>query len=122
MVSWRCIAGGSTGTGRFLIWYLQGDGRIAPEASPKSALGQQMMQLDERRYRHAWRADLHAGARDRIQQPGCNHDDHARRHLEMDKVPRGALLAPDQPDRVPMKRMPAIMDLDVLPDMGRITL
>jgi hypothetical protein len=80
-----------------------------------------MMQLDERRHRHARCADLHAGACDRIQHPSRDHDDDAGRHLEMDEVTRGPPLAPRQPDRTPIKGVPAIMDLDVLPDMGRMT-
>ena len=32
-----------------------------------------------------------------------------------------ALLAAAQPDPTPKKRMPAIMDLHLLPDMGRMT-
>jgi hypothetical protein len=121
MLSWRCIADASTETGKFLTSHLLGDSRIAPEASSKTALGQQLVQLDERRYRDTWCADLHPCACDRIQHPGRDDDDHAGRRLEMDDAARTALLAVISPDPTPTKRVPAIMDLDLLTDMGRMT-
>jgi hypothetical protein len=121
MLSWRCIADGSTGAGRFLIWHLLGDGRIAPEASSKTAHSKQSMQLGQRRHPHARHAHLHPGAHSRIQHPSRDYDDDARRRLTLDDVPRGTLLAPDQPDRAAVEGMPTIMDLDELPDMGRMT-
>jgi hypothetical protein len=98
MLSWRRIADGNVGTGKLFIWHLLGDGRIASEASSKTACGKQLMQLGERRHRYAGFAHLHAGARCEIQHPSRDYDDDARRRLKLDKVPRGTLLAPDQPD------------------------
>jgi hypothetical protein len=121
MLSWRCIADGSAGTGKFFTWHLLGDGRIAPEASSKTALGQQIVQLDERRYGDSRRAYLHTRARGRIQHPSRDNDDHAGRRLEMDNAARATLLAVVSADRASIKRVPAIMDLDVLSDMGRMT-
>lgn len=121
MLSWRCIADGRVRTGRFLIWHLLGDGRIAPEASSKIAHSKQSMQLGERRHRHARHAHLHAGAQRRIQHPSRDYDDDARRRLKLDEMSRGTLLAPDQADRATVEGMPRIMDLDELPDMGRMT-
>jgi hypothetical protein len=120
MLSWRCIADGRARTGRFLIWHLLGDGRIALEASSKTAHSEQSMQLGECRYRHARLAHLHAGAHRRIQHPSRDYDDDARRRLKLDDVPRSTLLTPDQPDQAAVEWMPTIMDLDELPDMGRM--
>lgn len=50
------------------------------------------MQLDQRGDLRARRADLHAGAGSRIQHPGRQHDDHARRRLDVDNPAVGALL------------------------------
>jgi hypothetical protein len=47
---------------------LLNDVRIAPGASSETAFDQQMMKVEQRRYRHLRRADRrHAGADDRIQ-------------------------------------------------------
>jgi hypothetical protein len=81
--------------------HLLGNGRIASEASPKTARDKQPMQLSERRHRYARRAQLHPGARRRIEHPSRNHDDDPRRRLQLDEVSRRTLLAPDQPDRAP---------------------
>jgi hypothetical protein len=40
----------------------------------------------------------------------------------MDDLTRGAPLAVLTMDMLPMKRMPGIVDHDLLPDMGRMTL
>jgi hypothetical protein len=79
------------------------------------------MQLGECRHRHARHAHLHPSVHRRIQHPSRDYDDDARRRLKLDDVPRGTLLASDQPDQAAVEGMPTIMDLDELPDMGRMT-
>ena len=81
----------------------------------------QSMQLGQRRHPHARHAHLHPGAHSRFEHPSRDYDDDARRRLKLDDVPRGTPLAPDQPDRAAVEGMPTIMDLDELPDMGRMT-
>jgi hypothetical protein len=66
MLSWREAANGSAGVGGFLILLLLDDDRIVPGASSKTALDQQAMQLNQRRYRHARCAERHSGAGGRI--------------------------------------------------------
>jgi len=80
------------------------------------------MQLGQRRDGHARRADLHARAGDRVQHPGGDHHDDARRHLDMNHVAASASLTvvPAQPASA--QRMPSIVNDDLLPDMGRMTL
>jgi hypothetical protein len=97
------------------------DVRIVPGASPESVLDQQVMQVNQRRHRHARRADRHCGAGDGIQHPGRDHRNNAGRCLEIDKAAGDALFGAVPPDASAVKRMPAIVDLDLKPDMGRMT-
>ena len=69
MLSWRGAADGSGGVGRLLILLLLDDGRIVQGASSETTLDQQVMQLIQRRYRHARRAERHSGAGGGIQHP-----------------------------------------------------
>ena len=80
-----------------------------------------MVQLGERRYGDTRRANLHPRACDRIQHPSRDGDDHTRRRLEMDDLARAALLTVMSPDPTSMERVPAVVHLDELPDMGRMT-
>jgi hypothetical protein len=121
MLSWRKAMGGGAGIGRFFILPLQDDSRIVPGASSKTALDQQMMQLNQRRYSHARRADLHSDADGRIHDPRRRHDDHAGCRFEVDNGSGGALLAALASNAAAIEGVPAIMDLDLLPDMGRMT-
>jgi hypothetical protein len=99
---------------------LQDDGRIVLGASPETLPVQQMVKLDQRSLRHARGPELHAGAGHRIQDPRRGHDDDARRRLEVNNRARYTLLAALAPDTTPEERVPAIVDLDLLPDMGRM--
>ena len=97
------------------------DVRIVPGASPETAFDQQMMQLNEPRHRHARRADLHRGAGDWIQHPCRHHRDNTGRRLDVNELPSDALFAVLPPDTAPVKRVPTVVDLDLLADMGRMT-
>jgi hypothetical protein len=79
------------------------------------------MQRAERRQRHLWRTDLEAGTIDRIDLPR-RHDRHiARRQLDVHELARRALLDLNAARASPTQGMPAIVDGDILPDMGRMT-
>ena len=121
MLSWRGAAGSSAGVGRLLILLLLDDDRIVPGASSETALDQQLMQLNQRRYPDARRAEPHSGAGDRIEHPCRHHDDYTGRYLDVNDVADGALLDILASDATPIECVPAIMDLDLLPDMGRMT-
>lgn len=97
------------------------DGRIVRGASPGTALDQQTMQADQRRYRHTRKTDGHPGTGDRIQHPGRHYDNDAGRRLDMDKLAASALFTVLPPDPTTMQRVPTVMDLDLCPDMGRMT-
>ena len=79
------------------------------------------MQVDEGGQRHARRADLHLRAGDGIQHPRLHGRYDARRRLDMDQLTRSPALAVVSAYPMSVKRMPAIVDLDFLPDMGRMT-
>ena len=78
------------------------------------------MQLDQRCDIGARRADLHAGAGGRIQRPGRQHDDHGGSCLDVDHLAASALLTVLPSNAAPTEWMPRIMDIDFLPDMGRM--
>ena len=91
------------------------------EASSKSLLGQQQVQVCQRAHRCSRRAQFHACAYDGVQHPGGHHDHDARCDLDMNDLAVGALLAVLAPQASPIQRVPAVEDLNFLPDMGRMT-
>jgi len=66
-------------------------------------------------------ADLHSGAGNRIQHPGRHNDHHTRRRLDVNSLTRCAMLAVGTTNAVPVERMPAVVNNNILPDMGRMT-
>jgi hypothetical protein len=121
MHSCRRLMTAGASVGRFLILLLLNDGRIAQGASSKTALDQQMMQLDQRRYRRTWCAERHSGAHGRIQHPCRHDDDHAGSHLDVNDLAAGAPLNILPAKTTPVECVPPIADFDFLPDMGRMT-
>jgi hypothetical protein len=119
MLSWRGVVDGGAGLGGFAMMLLPGDVRTAPGASPGTTLDQQTVQISQRR--HARRAELHPGAGDRVEHPRRHDRDHAGRHLDVHEATGGTILAVVPPDAPPVQRMPAVVDHDLLPDMGRMT-
>ena len=91
-------------------------------ASSKSALQQQLMQFGKGRDRCARNAKGHASAGGRVKHPGCYDDDDARVDLNVDNLARCALFAVLTPHTTAVQRVPAVKNLDFLPDMGRMTL
>ena len=66
-------------------------------------------------------AQTHPAARDRIEHPRGNHDDVPRIGLDVNELARGAHLAVLAANSTLVEWMPAILDHDGLPDMGRMT-
>lgn len=85
-------------------------------------LGKQSMKLREPIYGNPRFAHLHVGAKRPIQHPLCNLDDLTGPDLYPDNRTTGAILTPFMPKTLTVKRMPTIMKLHHLPDMGRMTL
>ena len=79
------------------------------------------MEIAERGERDARRAELLPGTGDGIEHPRRDNNDHARRHLDMDDRPRPPVLAALPSQTTPVQRMPAVVDDDFLPDMGRMS-
>ncbi len=121
MLSWRGAVDGGAGLGGFAMMLLPGDVRTAPGASPGTTLDQQLVQVGERRHRHARRAELHPDTGDRVEHPRRHDRDHARRHLDVHEATGETILAVVPPDAPPVQRMPAVVNHDLLPDMGRMT-
>jgi hypothetical protein len=97
------------------------DDGIVPGASSETALGQELMQLNQRRHCNARRTQLHSCAGGGIQHPGRHHDNHAGRHLDMKDVAAGAPLNVLTANATPIQRVPPVMNFNFLPDMGRMT-
>jgi len=95
---------------------------IGRGASPETKRGQQMMQVGQRGDCHPRGAHLHRRAGHSVEHPGRHHGDDAGRRLDMDDLAASPLLAVVPPKPPPMQRMPAIMDDDLITDMGRMTL
>jgi hypothetical protein len=94
---------------------------IGRGASPKTKGGQQVMQVDQRGGRHPRRAHLHPRAGRSVEHPGRHHRDDAGRRLDMDDLAAGPPLAVVPPQPPPVQRVPAVVDDDLMPDMGRMT-
>jgi hypothetical protein len=120
MLSWRGAADSTAGAEFFMLLLLD-DGRIVPGASSETALDQQLMQLSQCRQLDARRAERHSGAGGRVEHPCRDHDDYAGRYFDMNDIAAGAPLDILAAKAAPIECVPAIMELDLLPDMGRIT-
>ena len=121
MLSWRGTVDDWAGAGRFRILLPLDDSVIVPEASSETALDEQMMKIEQRRYRYTRRVDsCHTGAGDRVQHPCGDCRDYAGHCLNVNNLAGGALFGVVSADVASMERMPPVMDFDFLPDMGRM--
>jgi hypothetical protein len=97
------------------------DGVAARSSQSRFDGEKQFVQVTERRQRHLRGPDLDASAVDRIELPGRQDRHDTRSQLHVHKLSRCAPLALNATHAPPAQRMPAIMDNDILPDMGRMT-
>jgi hypothetical protein len=79
------------------------------------------MQCAQRRQRYLRCADLKPAAIDRIELPRRQNCHDARCQLDVNEIARRAPLGLNATRTLPAQRMPAIVDNDILPDMGRMT-
>ena len=84
-------------------------------------LDKQLMQFSQGRDRHPRRPQLHPGTSGGIEHPCRDDYDVAGRHLDMNNLTAGAPLDVLASNSPPIQRMPAVMNLNLLPDMGRMT-
>jgi len=79
------------------------------------------VQVSQRRRGDASGADLHARTSNRVQHPGRNHRDDARRHFNVDHITLGMALTVMTAQSAPAQRVPPVIYDNLLPDMGRMT-
>jgi hypothetical protein len=102
------------------LWLLDG-GKITAGASPKSARLEQTMQVTQNSRRDPWSSQRHPGADAGIEHPRRQGRYDTRFDLDMDDAPTGSLLTVVNPNATTIVGMPAVMNHNFLPDMGRMT-
>jgi hypothetical protein len=90
-------------------------------ASPKSVLRQQLMQIAQSAHRCAGSAQFHACAGGSVEHPRRNNQDYARSDFDVNHVTCRSLFAVLPSKSTTIERMPAVEDLYLLPDMGRMS-
>jgi len=121
MLSWRGAVDSSTALGGVFMLLLPNGHRTIREASSETVLGKQLMQFSQGRDRHPRRPQLHPGTSGGIEHP-CRYDQHvAGRHLDMDNLTASAPLDILTSNPASKQRVPAVTDLNFLPDMRRMT-
>lgn len=99
--------------------FLSGDD-ITGRASPKTVPTQKVIEIRQGRERYARCAEVHARAGYRIEHP-CGHDrKYPRQHLDMEELTGLASVDTLDPKLSAEKRVPPVMHLNKLPDMGRM--
>jgi hypothetical protein len=96
-------------------------GGITAGASPKSVSLEQPMQVTQNRCRKPRSPQRHCGANAGIEHPRRQRSYDACFDLNMYQASTGALLAVVNLYRTTVVRMPAVMNYNFLPDMGRMT-
>jgi hypothetical protein len=79
------------------------------------------MQIPQRIRRNDRRAEDHAGADACVEHPVRKHRYDARLDLNVDDAAGGALFAVMRANSATVERVPAVVNFNFLPDMGRMT-
>jgi hypothetical protein len=79
------------------------------------------MQVDQSGHGDPRCPDLHACADGGVQHPRRESNNDAGGYFNVNELAAGALLAVLWSESTPVQRVPAIVNLDFLPDMGRMT-
>lgn len=79
------------------------------------------MQIPQRIRRDERHPENHAGADAGVEHPIREYRYDARLDLDMDDTAAGALLAVMRSNSSAIERMPAVVNFNFLPDMGRMT-
>ncbi|XWN32600.1 MAG: hypothetical protein ROR55_05695 [Devosia sp.] len=95
-------------------------GDVAGRVSTQSVSLQKIIEIRQSGNRCAWRADLHADADRSVEHPLREDREHARQYLDVDEPTELATVYPFDPDAPTEKRVPAVVDNSMLPDMGRM--
>lgn len=103
---------------------LLGEVGFAGAASTHSTSPREIIEIRQRRQGRPRRSDSHADAGRSVEHPRRHHRDDARCHLDVDELPGLApglaIVDPLDPDAAAEKRMPAVVDQSILPDIGRM--
>ena len=99
---------------------LLNDSGIAPGVCGVGGGHHQPLQFNKCREIHARHALGHRGANDGIKHPVSNSNNHARWTHNAQKSARRSLRYAPNDDLAAKIGMPAVMDLQLLPDMGRM--
>ena len=127
MLSWRGNVGaGDAGSirrdlGGWVIVLLAIGVKDTAGASPRSVLGQQLMQITEGGHRCAGSTQFHACAGGSVEHPRRHDQDYARCDLDVNHLTGRSLFAVLPSKSTTIECMPAVEDLYLLPDMGRMT-
>jgi hypothetical protein len=121
MLSWRGAADGSADVDGVFTLLLLDNRRTVRRASSETVLDQQPVQFSQRRYRDPRRPQAHSRTGGRVEHPCRHHDDDTGRRFDVNDFAAGPLLDILTPNAPPIERVPAVMDLNFLPDMGRMT-
>jgi hypothetical protein len=121
MASWRGAADRSVDGGGVFMSLLLDDRRTVRRASSETVLDQQLMQFSQRRQRDPRRTQFHSAAGGGIEHPCRHHDNDAGRDLDVNDFAASAPLGILAADTAPIKCVPAVMNLNLVPDMGRMT-
>src|ERR1700756_38793 len=98
---------------------LDGQGFIGTR-SPESKGPQQPIKVGQASDVDPRRAEGHRRANSRIEHPGGEDDRHARLSLDDDDLSSAPPFGVELPDLTAMQRVPAVMNLHILVDMGRM--
>ena len=104
-----------------LIALLLNESGIVRGVSAQTALNQQTMQFAQSGYCDPRLAKLHAHAYDRIQHPCREYRDCARAVVYVDDTPTVSLFDISIANFPPKERVPTIVNLKFLTDMGRMS-
>jgi hypothetical protein len=99
---------------------LPNDSGIAPGVCGVGGTHQQPLQFNKRHEIHARRALGHRGANDGVKHPVSNGNNHAGRTHDAQKSTRRSLRNAPDDDLVAKIGVPAVLDFQLLPDMGRM--
>ena len=97
------------------------DGVAVRGDQPRFAGGQQIAQLAQGRPGQLRRTNFKTGTIDRIELPRRYDRHHTGRQLHVHKLARRAPFDLNATRAPPVQRMPAVINDDILPDMGRMT-
>jgi hypothetical protein len=103
-----------------LISVLLDDWGVITEASPKSALQKKQTQIPESVHRDARCAQGHSSADTGVDHPVWQYRYNPGCHFDMDDPAARTLFAVLHPQSSTVKRVPTIVNLNFLPDMGRM--